>query len=156
MIDLLFVWNILIYNDGYYVNLIYKLPLGIKIFGHLGNIICSISVILTAFLMYRHRKHEIIVGDIVATNAIEQWVCSICILIGTCFFAYFVGTLTVLITEGDKIKSYELEKLEEAQSFCEKKKLPKELTRGILTHIRYHCTYNYVFDGMYYIKNAFL
>ena len=71
---------------------------------------------------------------------------SICILIGTCFFAYFVGTLTVLITEGDKIKSYELEKLEEAQSFCEKKKLPKELTRAILTHIRYHCNYNYVFD----------
>eukprot|EP01083_Nonionella_stella_P144861 453033_1 len=85
-------------------------------------------------------------GDIVATNMIEQWVSSICILIGTCFFAYFVGTLTVLITEGDKIKSFELEKLEEAQSFCERKKLPKELTRAILTHIRYHCTYNFIFD----------
>ena len=71
---------------------------------------------------------------------------SICILIGTCFFAYFVGTLTALITEGDKIEQYQLEKLEEAQSFCEKKKLPKELTRAILSHIRYHCRYNYVFD----------
>eukprot|EP01083_Nonionella_stella_P029364 80845_1 len=85
-------------------------------------------------------------GDIVATNITEQWVCSICILVGTCFFAYFVGTLTVFITEGDKIKSFQSDKLEEAQSFCEKKKLPKELTRAVLTHIRYHCTYNYVFD----------
>eukprot|EP01084_Bolivina_argentea_P255386 429527_1 len=85
-------------------------------------------------------------GDITATNTVEQWVCSASVLIGTVFFAYFIGTLTALITEGDKIKSYELEKLEEAQSFCEKKKLPKELTRAILTHIRYHCNYNYVFD----------
>ena len=85
-------------------------------------------------------------GDITATNYVEQWVSSISILIGTCFFAYFVGTLTALITEGDKIEQYQLEKLEEAQSFCEKKKLPKELTRAILSHIRYHCRYNFVFD----------
>eukprot|EP01083_Nonionella_stella_P098054 275654_1 len=85
-------------------------------------------------------------GDIVATNTIEQWVCSLCILTGTCFFAYFIGTLTVLITEGDKVKAYEIEKLEEAQLFCEQKKLPKELTHAICTHIRYHCQYNYTFD----------
>ncbi len=36
--------------------------------------------------------------------------------------------------------------MEEAQSFCDKKKLPRELTRAILTHVRYHCNYNYVFD----------
>ncbi len=47
-------------------------------------------------------------GDIVATNNIEQWVSSISILIGTCFFAYFVGTLTALITEGDRIEQYQL------------------------------------------------
>eukprot|EP01084_Bolivina_argentea_P255388 429532_1 len=92
-------------------------------------------------------------GDVVATNTLEQWVCSISILIGTCFFAYFVGTLTVLITEGDKIKSFESDKLEEAQSFCEKKKLPKELTRAILTHVRYHCQYNYVFNSNDLIKS---
>ena len=41
-------------------------------------------------------------GDITATagNKAEQWLVSICILVGTCFFAYFVGTLTSLITEG--------------------------------------------------------
>eukprot|EP01084_Bolivina_argentea_P132951 234615_1 len=49
-------------------------------------------------------------GDISATNITEQWICSICILIGTCFYAYFIGTLTVLITEGDKIKSYQSDK----------------------------------------------
>eukprot|EP01084_Bolivina_argentea_P200585 342997_1 len=85
-------------------------------------------------------------GDIVPINVTEKWISSVCILIGTCFFAYFVGTLTVLITEGDRIKSYERDKLEEAQSFCERKKLPKELTHAILTHIRYHFSYNYVFD----------
>eukprot|EP01084_Bolivina_argentea_P029704 55151_1 len=85
-------------------------------------------------------------GDIVATNTTEQWVSSICILIGTCFFAYFVGTLTVLITEGDKIRSFEIDKIEEAQLFCEKKRLPKELSHAICSHIRYHARYNYVFD----------
>ena len=31
-------------------------------------------------------------------------------------------------------------------AFCDHKKLPRELSRAILTHIRYHCGYNYVFD----------
>eukprot|EP01084_Bolivina_argentea_P160056 278752_1 len=55
-------------------------------------------------------------GDVVATpgNKLEQWTVSICILVGTCFFAYFIGTLTSLITEGDRIKSVEIQKLEEA------------------------------------------
>jgi len=87
-------------------------------------------------------------GDITAThgNTAEQWLVSLCILVGTCFFAYFIGTLTSLITEGDRIKSVELQKLEEAQAFCDMHKLPRELSRAILTHIRYHCGYNYVFD----------
>lgn len=87
-------------------------------------------------------------GDIVATsgNKAEQWLVSVCILVGTCFFAYFIGTLTSLITEGDRIKSVEIQKLEEAQAFCDHKKLPRELSRAVLTHIRYHCGYNYVFD----------
>eukprot|EP01083_Nonionella_stella_P217283 780208_1 len=85
-------------------------------------------------------------GDITATNTLEQWVSSVLILIGTCFFSYFIGTLTVLITEGDKEKAYKLDRLEEAQNFCEKKKLPQELARMILTHTRYHCENNYVFD----------
>lgn len=88
-------------------------------------------------------------GDIHATggNKAEQWVVSICILIGTCFFAYFIGTLTSLITEGDRIKSLKYQKLEEAQAFCDQKKLPRELSRAIYTHLRYHCGYNYLFDS---------
>eukprot|EP01084_Bolivina_argentea_P146243 256141_1 len=85
-------------------------------------------------------------GDIVATNIAEQWYCCLLIIIGTCFFSYFIGALAVIITEGDRIKSFSTEKLEEAQEFVEKKKLPKELARAVLTHIRYHCNYNYVFD----------
>ena len=83
-------------------------------------------------------------GDIHATfgNKAEYWLVSACILVGTCFFAYFIGTLTSLITEGDRIKSVEIQKLEEAQAFCDQKKLPRELSRAVLTHIRYHCGYN--------------
>eukprot|EP01084_Bolivina_argentea_P146242 256137_1 len=85
-------------------------------------------------------------GDIVATNMTEQWYCCALVIIGTCFFSYFISALAVIITEGDRIKSYSIEKLEEAREFCRKKKLPKELRRAVLTHIRYHCNYNYVFD----------
>ena len=68
----------------------------------------------TVYWLYRFTTGY---GDITATagNVAEQWVVSICILIGTCFFAYFIGTLTSLITEGDRIKSVEIQKLEEAQ-----------------------------------------
>ena len=60
--------------------------------------------------------------------------------------AYFIGNVTSLITEGDRIQSVKLQKLEEAKSFIDQKKLSRDLSRAILTHIRYHCRYNYVFD----------
>eukprot|EP01083_Nonionella_stella_P131742 400458_1 len=85
-------------------------------------------------------------GDITAKNVVEQWVGSISILIGSCFFAYFIGTLTTLLGEGDGISSYKLHRMEAAQHFCERKKLPPEMAQAILTHTRYHCNYNYVFD----------
>ena len=56
---------------------------------------------LTSFEQYSYAWYWAVVtlfttgyGDIVATNMLEQWVSSIAILIGTCFFAYFVGTLS--------------------------------------------------------------
>eukprot|EP01083_Nonionella_stella_P000797 2284_1 len=85
-------------------------------------------------------------GDITATNIWEQWVASISILVGTCFFAYFIGTLTTLISEGDRISSEIMSKMEEAQHFCDKKKLPHEMTRAVLTHTRYHCNYNCILN----------
>merc|ERR1719242_1733615 len=48
--------------------------------------------------------------------------------------------------DGDRVRAVKLQKLEEAQAFCDQKGLPHELSRSILTHIRYHCRYNYVFD----------
>jgi len=83
-------------------------------------------------------------GDITAHNEMEQWTASICILIGTCFFAYFVGIFTNLLEEGNKVKMYELERVEEAQMFCSHHKLPRGLTQAIVTHVRYHCNYNYI------------
>ena len=85
-------------------------------------------------------------GDITPKNIYEQWMAVVCILMGTVFFSYFIGTLTALITEGDKVKLFKDEKLEEAQFFCDQKRLPQSLARAVMTHTRYHCDYNYVFD----------
>ena len=85
-------------------------------------------------------------GDITANSEEEQWTATACILIGTCFFAYFIGVLTTLLEEGDKVRMYELERVEEAQLFCAHHRLPRQLARAIVSHIRYYCNYNYVFD----------
>eukprot|EP01084_Bolivina_argentea_P127349 225237_1 len=86
-------------------------------------------------------------GDITAHNVIEQWVCSVCILTGSCLFAYFIGTLTTWVAEGDRVRGFEMQKVEEAQAFCRHHKFDRELTRTILTHVRYYCNYNFVFDN---------
>eukprot|EP01083_Nonionella_stella_P031776 86987_1 len=86
-------------------------------------------------------------GDITAHNPTEQWVCSICILAGSCFFAYFIGTLTSWVAEGDRVRSFEIQKVEEAQAFCRHHKFSRELTRMVLTHVRYYCNYNFVFES---------
>ncbi len=62
---------------------------------------------------------------------------SICILMGTCFFAYFIGVLT---TDGDRLR------IEETQLFCAFHRISRQLARVIVTHIRHHCNYNYLFD----------
>ena len=85
-------------------------------------------------------------GDITATNEEEQWTACAVILVGTCFFAYFIGVLTTLLEEGDRVRMYELERVEEAQLFCAHHRLPRQLSRAIVSHIRYYCNYNYVFD----------
>jgi len=87
-------------------------------------------------------------GDITATrgNLYESWLSMLVVLIGTCFVAYFIGTICSLILEGDRTQSVQLQKLEEAQAFCDQKRLSVDLSRAILMHIRYHCRYNFVFD----------
>merc|ERR1712176_254489 len=57
-----------------------------------------------------------------------------------------IGTLTSLIGEGDAVRSYVSEQLEAAQYFCDQKGLPKQMSQAILTHTRYHCKHNYIFD----------
>merc|ERR1719242_2776349 len=87
-------------------------------------------------------------GDITATegNLWETWISTIVVLIGTCFVAYFIGTINSLILDGDRTQSVQLQKVEEAQAFCDQKRLSPDLSRAITTHIRYHCHYNFVFD----------
>ena len=43
--------------------------------------------------------------------------------------------------------------MEEAQHFCDKKKLPQEMARAVLTHTRYHCNYNCIFDEQSVLNN---
>ena len=92
-------------------------------------------------------------GDISATNILEQWVASIFILIGTCFFAYFIGAVGSLLAEGDRVRAERNEKVEQAQQFCAAKKLPKDLAHAIVTHTKYHCKHNFLFDEMMVLEN---
>ena len=92
-------------------------------------------------------------GDITANNVIEQWVASSCILVGTCFFAYFVGAVGTLLADGDRVRTEKNEKIEQAHQFCVSKHLPKDLSHAIMTHTKYHCKNNYLFDEMGVLSN---
>lgn len=84
-------------------------------------------------------------GDITAVNIYEQWICSIGILIGSCFFAYFIGVLTNGL--GDDLRHDTTRtRLEQSLAFCAHYDLPRELRRAVLTHMRYWNSYNYLFD----------
>ena len=61
-------------------------------------------------------------------------------------YAYFIGVLTSLVTEGDRVHSVELSRMEEAQAFCDLHRLPRPMARAVMTHVRYHCGYNFAFD----------
>ena len=92
-------------------------------------------------------------GDITATNMCEQWVASGCILIGTCFFAYFIGAVSGLIVNGDNEKSEIRSKLEKAKKFCQVKKLPPHLSFAIIAHTKYHLQHNFGYDETMDILN---
>lgn len=92
-------------------------------------------------------------GDITATNTTEQWVSGFCILCGSISFAYFVGSLTVLLTEGDRLSGIQGKKIEEAQAFCDYNRLPKMMARAVTTHVRYHCKYNFLFNHREIMQN---
>ena len=57
-------------------------------------------------------------GDIHPINAIEELVCCIAIVLGTCFFAWFVGAVSQMITEGDAVRAAEDHKIAEGRAFC--------------------------------------
>eukprot|EP01083_Nonionella_stella_P084474 233852_1 len=84
-------------------------------------------------------------GDIHACNVYEQWASLVCILIGSLFFAYFIGVLTTSMHESP-INRYETEQIEEALTFCSHYDLPNQLREAVLAHIQYYCQYNFVFD----------
>ena len=92
-------------------------------------------------------------GDITATNLYEEWVASGCILVGTCFFAYFIGAVSGLLVDGDRVRAELSEKVEKAQQFCLFKKLPSDLSHAIITHTKYHCKNNFMFDEMSILNN---
>eukprot|EP01084_Bolivina_argentea_P294357 506444_1 len=83
-------------------------------------------------------------GDIVAHNTNEKWVAMFVIVIGCILTAYLVGTLTLLVFEGDKQYQYTQEKMDEAYSFGAYFGLSNVLVRAITAHIQYHCEQNFV------------
>ena len=78
----------------------------------------------------------------------REEVCAvIVILFGTSLFAYFLGAVSSLVSEGDAIKSRKRDKLEQTQAFCEHKHLPPDLSRAIMAHSKYHWNHNFLFDS---------
>ena len=61
------------------------------------------------------------------------------VLIGTCFFAYLIGTISSLLNEGDQINKLTEQKMIESQHFCESRNLDIHLTRAVLGHTEYYC-----------------
>eukprot|EP01084_Bolivina_argentea_P085628 154778_1 len=84
-------------------------------------------------------------GDISAYNIYEQWTCSLGILIGSCLFAYYISVLTSGLVDDLKHES-KTERIEECMAFCARYNLPKEISRAVITHMRYYNSYNYLFD----------
>merc|ERR1711971_52108 len=111
---------------------------------------------LTDFSTFEHYSYSIYwsivtmattgYGDVTAINTAEQWAACLLILASSCFFAYFLGSITIMVMEGDAVHSYVEDQLEAAQHFCDQKTLPPLMRQAILTHTKYHCRNNYVFD----------
>ena len=76
-------------------------------------------------------------GDIHPVNTLEEVVCSVVILLGTCFFAYFIGAVSGLLTEGDRVRCAQIRKIEEGQAFCVAQQLPSPLSIRVMRHLRY-------------------
>eukprot|EP01083_Nonionella_stella_P149628 475533_1 len=91
-------------------------------------------------------------GDITPINTMEEVVCSVLILLGTMFFAYFLGEVSGLVTEGDLIRSQQIQKIEEAQAFCVSKKLPAPLSIQVMTHLKYYWASNSILNDEEVIK----
>ena len=112
----------------------------------------------------------------------------LCILIGTCFFAYFIryvliamhifitfcilnmlsglcvclfcvcldctySAVSTLLADGDRVRMERDLKVEQAQQFCLFKRLPKDLSHAIITHTKYHCKNNFLFDEHSVLNN---
>eukprot|EP01083_Nonionella_stella_P081253 223714_1 len=87
-------------------------------------------------------------GDITPKSLNEKMAASVCILIGTCFFAYFIGAVGSLVADGDRVKCAQIQKVEEAQAFCTAKKLPAPVAHALMSHAKYHWERNFVFDDL--------
>ena len=74
-------------------------------------------------------------------------------MVGTCFFAFLIGAVGSLLADGDRVRVKSNEQIDQAYQFCISKNLPKDLTHAIITHTRYHCKNNFMFDEMSVLDN---
>ena len=88
--------------------------------------------------MKRHHGYFEGYGDIVATNIYEQLVCIFCVVVGSCVSAWFIGTFSALVLEGDTSHRSEHDALERAQTFCNHYNIDDNLRRAVELHTRYY------------------
>ena len=85
-------------------------------------------------------------GDISATNSEEEWVTIILIVGGSCFSAYFLATITVLLFGGDKVSQLQNESFSKVHEFCDHYNFNRgklgNLRREMIAHAKYYHAYN--------------
>ena len=84
-------------------------------------------------------------GDIHAINTAEECVSMFIIVVGTIFFAYFIGAIGMLIANDNLIENEKLRRMEKAAAFCASKRLSSVLTKAIVFHTENYFETTYAF-----------
>ena len=84
-------------------------------------------------------------GDISAHSVYEQWMSSVTILIGSCFFAYLISVLSEGLRDDPQLKEI-LKRRKQALAFCSHYDFPPELRKAVCTHVKFFSKHNYNFD----------
>ena len=116
------------------------------IYNHLFYTVC-LQLDMETFLQITSTNSYVFISSYDCLSlSLHRWVASVCIIFGSCLFAYFIGVLTNGLNE-DLNHQKSAEKIEKSLLFCSYYNLPQELRHSVITNIKYFNDYNYSFDA---------